>query len=93
MNRKKRNLQYIREKNYIRKGGIIRSYFKISNEMLDDSEFVKQFTESNVGDAIKRISRKFKLRLKLHDMLSGSDGEDFIRNLTTIKFGMVIDRN
>lgn len=82
---KKRKLEYIREKNHYRRGGKIGSFFKISNEMLDDRVFIERLTMERTEETKERLERKFKIKFKLVSMVSGNEGQDFTNDLTTIK--------
>ena len=86
LSNKKRKLNYIREKNGYRKGFRGISFFKISNEVLGDAEFVKSYTERFIEDTFRSLSRKFKMPFEIISFDSGLDGDDFIQNVTTVRF-------
>jgi len=85
---KKRKLNYIREKNYYRLGGIGVDYFKMSKEMFSDIDFTEKQIIRSIDDSLKRMSKKYKLTFGSNPLWieSGLDGNDFLRELTTIKF-------
>jgi len=80
MNRKKRNLQYIREKNNLRLGGFLVDYFKVSHEMIED-DVLDMFRSYLIPLIIK-----YKINLTVDHLNIGSDLFD---NLKTIKFKIV----
>ena len=83
MNRKKRNLNYIRLKNKLRKGDIISEI----------ERFTQTFTEQSklfiLKNAIKQhetnFKKKYKLNIKLYSYQIGYLGNDFKNNTLTIK--------
>lgn len=83
MNRKKRNLNYIRLKNKLRKGDIITNIEKVSNSLTTQEQelyFANVIKEHEIN-----YKKKYKLNIKLYSCQSGHLGEDFIKNLITIK--------
>jgi hypothetical protein len=81
-NCKKRKLAYIREKNHYRSFGVGKNYFKISDELLDDVDYIKQV----IGLSVKDLEKKFKMKFQIIDFKTGLDGEDFIRQMTTVLY-------
>jgi len=83
MNRKKRNLNYIRLKNKLRKGDIISNFEKISNSLTTQEE--ELFFDNVIKQHEINYKKKYKLNLKLYSCELGLLGDDFMKNLTTIK--------
>ena len=87
MNCKKRKLKYIREKNYYRKGGVAKSWFKVSSGMTD---VISQETETQSERAIQNLKRKYKMDFKVSEIKSGTDGTDFVKGLKTVIFTLKV---
>ena len=79
--RKKRNLEYIRFKNKLRKFEPIYSVFKITNCLSHENRVVDEI----LGYHIKELSRKYKMNLGLVDLSIGLDSDDFLIGLRTVK--------
>ena len=85
MNRKKRNLRYIRTKNSIRRGLSLFTAQKVTSEL------------DNVGtyiaiDESKELSNLYKLPLKLLTYSLGRADDDFIKDLFTFRLEYKIAR-
>jgi hypothetical protein len=93
MSNKQRSLSYIREKNRIRKLGFTRGFFKISKELVSDVELLKEFSSHHIRYMIDTFGKKYKMNFKLHDVEMGLDGDDFLKDLKTIKVKLIIDHN
>ena len=79
--RKKRNLEYIRFKNKLRKFEPIAFVFKITDTLLEEKEIISDVVDYRV----KELSVKYKLNLGLVDIVIGSIGYDFLNNLKSVK--------
>ena len=86
MTSKKRKLEYIREKNHYRKGGKAIGFIKVSIEMLEDVDFLEYEMVSESSVFINKLQCKFKMRFRVCEISRGMIEDDFIRNLTTIRF-------
>ena len=82
---RKRKLAYIREKNHYRLGGEGGSFFKISNELIKDTDFVANEVRHQSTNRISFLQKKFKMAFGIVGVEQGLDSNDFIMNLTTIK--------
>ena len=82
---RKRKLEYIREKNHYRLGGEGGSFFKISNELIKDTDFVANEVRHQSTNRISFLQKKFKMAFGVVGVDTGLDGNDFAMNLTTIK--------
>ena len=82
MNCKKRKLNYIREKNHYRLFGFGSNFIKVSQELLDDPEYVQHLIESS----LIKVEKKYKMKFEIIEMDIGFNGLDFIRNLKTIRY-------
>ncbi len=83
MNRKKRNLNYIRLKNKLRKGDIISNFEKVSNSLTTQQQ--ELFFDKVIKEHEIHYKKKYKLNLKLYSIELGLQSDDFIKNLTTWK--------
>lgn len=84
MNRKNRNLKYIRTKNNLRKGGLICTFQKLPREEKYRNQLID---ESN------SISKKYKLPIKLHSLEVGLVGDDFYNDLNTYRLNYKVYYN
>lgn len=82
MTSKKRKLKYIREKNHYRKGGKAGSHFKITNELIEDVDFVENEIMNHSRRTINSLNKKFKMKFKVCEVSKGIIGDD----LTTIQY-------
>ena len=79
MNRKQRNLKYIRTKNSIRNGGVITTYYK--------TNFCAT-PEQQVGildSVVNHEEKKYKMCLKVKDIIFGSSNDLFMSDIVTAK--------
>jgi len=85
-NSKNRALKFIREKNYIRKGGIQYNSIKILNEMINEVEFIQGEINYILQSAKEEINKKYKLNLNYNvlQIEVGMSGDDFVKGLKTI---------
>tara|TARA_R110001599_G_scaffold122890_1_gene295051 strand:- start:184 stop:471 length:288 start_codon:yes stop_codon:yes gene_type:complete len=90
-NSKNRKLKFIREKNYIRKGGVQYNYIKIADNMINDVEFVYGEINRFLQSTKEEINKKYKLNLDytILQFASGIDGNDFVKGLITIRIKIV----
>lgn len=79
MNRKQRNINYIRTKNSIRNGGVITTYYKTNFCATPEQQ-----AETSII-AIKHLEKKYKMCLKVKDIIFGSSNDDFMRDIVTAK--------
>ena len=86
LSNKKRKLNYIREKNHYRLGGFGASYFKMTKEMFEDSNFSDRFIKTEIENNLLKLKSIFKLDFKIDRFETGLDGNDFIHDLITIKY-------
>jgi len=78
MNRKQRNLKYIRKKNIIRNGGLLTYYYKtIAPESDNDLEILNRI--------IKQQETKYKISLKVFDVICDFTNDDFLSDMVTTK--------
>ena len=92
ISRKKRKLEYIREKNYYRLGGKCKSIFKISSQMMGDNDFIQSTIKRQTKETATNLDRKFKMKFALTNIETGINGDDFINDLTTFKFTLKVVR-
>ena len=85
-NRKNRRLDYIREKNHVRKGGCLFATHKISSTIDHDGEEVRKVKEVLKTYIKSKFNRKFKTNYDFEIYYSdiGLDGDDFIKGLKTL---------
>ena len=90
-NSKNRALKFIREKNYVRKGGVQYNFIKIADDMINDDEYVKCEINRLLERTKEQINKKYKLHLDYNILKvdSGLDGNDFVRDLITIRIKVV----
>lgn len=79
MTNKKRSLKYIREKNRLREGFSGVSYVTVSNEMLEEKEFID--IEYN---RLEEMFNKYKLLLSFSREM-GISRDDFVNNTSTLR--------
>jgi hypothetical protein len=87
---KRRKLEYIREKNYYRKGGKCSSFLKVSKEMTENTNFIKGLIRSEEFEIAKKLKNRFKMKFALTNIETGLNGDDFIMDLTTFKFNLKV---
>ena len=80
LSNKRRGLIYIRQKNKLRKGGELFVVFKISKEMFPDKEYLTSYIQGISNDMMKKYKMFLDLTIK-----HGTNNDDFIRDLITIK--------
>ncbi len=79
MNSKQRKLKYIRQKNNLRNGGVLTWYYKTvfiqtPEEQTEDLERI-----------IKNQEKRFKIKLKVKDIIFNYQNEDFTTDIVTTK--------
>lgn len=84
MNRKQRNLKYIREKNNLRKFGLINCILDVNSSLAYDVEYLEQM----ISFQIEEISNYFKLDLFLKDFTTGYVNEGFMNGILTCKLSL-----
>lgn len=77
---KARALKYIREKNHLRNGRELICGFIVSNEMVEDTDFI----EGHVISILNIASNKYKLPLTSQTQI-GQEYNDFINNTSTVR--------
>lgn len=81
-NSKNRKLKFIRTKNNLRTGKVkFYCYAKVNNEV----DINEKYWEYLLDVAKKSLFDTYKLTLPFHDTFKGTDGLDFIKNLTTVR--------
>jgi hypothetical protein len=81
-NRKNRKLTFIRTKNNLRTGKVkFYCYAKVSNEVDIDEKYCEYF----LNVAKKSLFDTYKLKLHFYDTFKGTEGLDFIKDLTTVR--------
>ena len=79
MNRKQRNLEYIRTKNSIRKGGILTDYYKCNSDATPEQQI----------EILNRITKQqekiYKISLKVFDVICDFTNDDFMNDMVTTK--------
>lgn len=81
--RKTRSLRYIRDKNFYRLGGRALLFFKLSNELIADTEYLELFAKEESKGEIERLQKKFKMPFRVTGFKTEIVGNDFIRGLVT----------
>jgi hypothetical protein len=87
MSRKKKNLEFIRVKNNLRRGIVSFYVFtKISIDIKIDTNFIQLANDR----AIKSLKKNYKIDFDKYsnpiiDRLVSSEGDDFIQNLATLE--------
>ncbi len=82
MNRKKRKLEFIREKNKIRNGKPVGSTFKAPAKYDPETNTITVLT--NLQEVEKRIYKKWRLKLTNHDYNVDYLGDDRERGVVTV---------
>ena len=85
MNRKKRKLHYIRQKNKLRRGEKLIDVFKVSNSLSQD-ELIDIHNKSK-----HRLSNIYKLPLKSNVFSCDFIQDDFIKGIMTCKSVLSVD--
>lgn len=80
LSNKQRKLIYIRQKNRLRLGGSLMMYFKVSNEIMKYEDFLHEHIQDRLIEAVK----KYKMLLTF-DIQTGINGDDFLKNIQTVK--------
>lgn len=78
---KKRKLKYIRYKNNLRNGKDSFVMFQKVSQ-LDEGEAIKN---SLIDEAKKCLMKKYRIDLPKHEFLIGQNGDDFLKNIVTVK--------
>jgi len=86
MTSKQRALEYIREKNFYRKGGPAKSYFKISEGMIDNEVFFYNTIDRMEADELKKLKKRWKLTFQTVDIQGDLQNDDFTNDLITVLF-------
>lgn len=83
MNRKQRNLQYIRFKNRLRR--FERAYFiqKISNQLLKEN-YADNFIDNTIKSNVLKIEKKYKTPLNIVSQKLGIVEDDFMMDSMTL---------
>jgi len=88
MNRKKRNLKYIREKNKLRLGGYLVDYIKVSDEIFN-SNSLRDYLMNVFSTSVNHLSKMYKFNLIVNHFDAGVDNYDVLTGITKIKFKIV----
>lgn len=86
MNRKKRNLIYIREKNNLNKGGVSYKSIKEREAVRSDGSLNIEYLKLIVSRELKSISSFYKIKLVAEKLQFGTVNDDFVKGLITIRF-------
>ena len=84
MNRKRRKLKYIRQKNQLRKGAELVEVFKCVKPNSDELLY------GICDKSLYKQCRKWKLNLKINTIEEGMMNDDFVNDLITVKIRMKI---
>ena len=79
MNRKQRNLKYIRTKNSIRNGGLLTDYYKCNSSATPENQI------EILNRIIKQQESRFKISLKVFDVICDFTNDDFLSDMVTTK--------
>lgn len=79
MNSKQRKLKYIRQKNNLRNGGVLTWYYKTMFIQTPDEQ-----TE-DLYRIIKNQEKRFKIKLKVKDVIFNYQNDDFTTDIVTTK--------
>jgi hypothetical protein len=85
LNRKQRNLRYIRIKNNIRRSGVVYNYFSIPNDSSED--FINQFIDAENKINIENLTKTYKMDFKVESISVGLVNDDFSQFINTYKIG------
>ena len=84
MNSKQRKLKYIRQKNDLRNGGLLKTHIKISTEI---SNFEKSLAyNAMIKQQIINKSKKYKMKLFLNIFQHGLEYKGVINNFKVYSF-------
>lgn len=87
-NRKNRKINFIRTKNYIRKGGIMKAAIRITNELLS---VCPELIEMEVESTERLLSKRYKLNLRCIGNIMGTQEDDFLHNCKHILMSFKIN--
>jgi hypothetical protein len=84
-NSKNRKLAFIRTKNDIRNGRHkIKSFFKVSNEALENTGSMSSLIEVESTTQINKILKTWKVNAFMSDIFIASHDDDFLKNQKTV---------
>lgn len=83
MNRKRRKLLYIRKKNGLQLGALVRDFFVATRDQLQ----IDGYAEAEIKKAIDVHSKKYKTPLTLHAVNVGANKDN--PDLIAVKFALV----
>ncbi len=83
--RKKRKLQYIREKNAYRNGVPCNLFFKMSSDIMEDKLYCESLINNQINAATLKLKKKFKMNFDHIKSEIGLCDDDFIRDIITVK--------
>jgi hypothetical protein len=93
-NRKNRKLLWIRARNNFRKGKKYRNLFKVSDDLMKDSELVGRYIEQTITRSIDKLVKKFRLPLVCRNFEIGRHANefynDFTQGATTVIFDVTL---
>ena len=84
MNRKQKNIKYIRDKNHYRNGGYSLGFIEVSSYLNkeDFNNVIKKAVEINLN----RQSKKYKINFEAYDFTMGFSEHGFHKDLTEIRY-------
>lgn len=85
MNSKKRKLKYIREKNHYRSGGESRCLFRVSSELLEDTDYFESLLSKEAERISCNLEKRFKMPFHLACFDTGSVADDYMKDLITVR--------
>jgi len=87
MNSKTRKLKFIRKKNAIRRGLPVIAYMKVDSELAESETFDLQGCLRQLEGRATAYVKTFRLTFNMKELRheTGRTGDDFIRNLHTVK--------
>lgn len=89
-NRKRKKLRFIRRKNAIRIAGKAMFISSVTDELLKTDEIKEEFFIKMAVDSLYKSFKIHWLKFK-SEVTTGQNGDDFIRDTTTVK--VVLKRN
>ena len=86
-NRKNRSLEFIREKNYLRKGHHICNISHFSEEMLSEQDYIDSMERRLVDDTIAEFNKRYRVGYNYETVSCeiGMDSESFRDKLCIMK--------
>lgn len=85
VNSRRKRLKFIRHKNKIRNGQVMKLMFKISDEMMPDTGFIKKEAEHSFFNYVSMLKKVMKIKFSFpgYHIELGRQGRDFEIKLVT----------